>query len=46
MLTARAPTRLVKELDRAAGRARRTRSAELIVRLEASLKADRERSPS
>lgn len=46
MLTARVPTKLVKELDKAAAMSRRTRSAEVIVRLQASLKADRERSPS
>jgi len=46
MLTARVPTKLVKALDRVRAKAHRTRSAEVIVRLEASLKADRERSQS
>lgn len=46
MLTARVPTRLVKALERAARREDRTRTAELIVRLRASLKADKERSPA
>ena len=44
MLTARVPTKLVKALDRAADKDRRSRSAELIVRLEASLRAGREAS--
>jgi metal-responsive CopG/Arc/MetJ family transcriptional regulator len=46
MLTARVPTKLVKELDKAAERARRSRSAEVIVRLQATLKADRARARS
>lgn len=46
MLTARVPGSLVRALDKAAKRERRSRSAELIVRLQASLKADRQRSPA
>ncbi len=46
MLTARVPTRMVKALDRAAARALRSRSAELVLRLQSTLKADRERSRS
>lgn len=44
MLTARVPTRLVQQLDKAASNARRSRSAEVIVRLQATLKNDRQRS--
>lgn len=43
MLTARVPAGLVKQLDRAAQQERRSRSAELILRLQSSLKADRQR---
>ncbi|HYE71200.1 MAG TPA: hypothetical protein VD932_06740 [Aquabacterium sp.] len=44
MLTARVPAKLVKQLDKAATSNRRSRSAELIVRLQATLRADRQRS--
>jgi predicted transcriptional regulator len=43
MLTARVPASLVKQLDRAAAKARRSRSAEVVLRLQESLKADRQR---
>lgn len=46
MLTARVPGSLVRALDKAAKKERRSRSAELIVRLEATLKATRQRSPA
>jgi predicted transcriptional regulator len=43
MLTARVPASLVKRLDRAATQARRSRSAEVVLRLQNSLKADRQK---
>lgn len=46
MLTARVPTSLVRKLERAAAKGNRSRSKELILRLQASLKADRGRSPA
>jgi predicted transcriptional regulator len=44
MLTARVPASLVKRLDKSADRARRSRSAEVVLRLQNSLKADRQKS--
>jgi predicted transcriptional regulator len=44
MLTARVPKSLVKALDRVAERENRSRSAEVVVRLKASLKGSRQRS--
>lgn len=46
MLTARVPTSLVKALDKAAQAQRRSRSAEVVVRLQASLKAEEQRAPT
>lgn len=37
MLTARVPSALVKQLDKAAEKSRRSRSSELVVRLQAGL---------
>ncbi|WP_290906261.1 hypothetical protein [Aquabacterium sp.] len=45
MLTARVPATLVKALGKAAKQARRSRSAELVVRLQASLKAGPNKGP-
>jgi len=44
MLTARVPARLMRQLDKHAAEARRSRTAEVIVRLERSLKAGPQRS--
>jgi hypothetical protein len=44
MLTARVPGKLLKQLQTAARRANRTRTAELVTRLEESFKAERRRS--
>jgi hypothetical protein len=46
MLTARVPAKLVKALDKAADRAERTRTGELIYRLQESLRSEFERSPA
>jgi hypothetical protein len=46
MLTARVPTSLVKALDKAARQARRSRSGEVVLRLQDSLKAAARRSPA
>ena len=43
MLTARAPATLVRALDKAAQEARRSRSAEVVLRLQASLKDEAKR---